>query len=178
MSKLLLSASIISALFFITTSHAALSNELKAHVHGQAQLMLAVEHDKIDFKLISPAESLLGFEHQPTTLLEFKKIADVKQLLEVHSNIFQFNGSDCQIQALNIDTSQIMNNGRHQHAHAHKDIIVNYQLKCHRSIEATSVTLKLFKHFPTLKNINAMWITPSNQGAEQLNTKNTTLMLY
>ena len=48
-----------------------------AHVHGQAKLDMAVDQNQLLVMVQAPAESFLGFEYQPKTDAEKKKVQQV-----------------------------------------------------------------------------------------------------
>ena len=60
-----------------------------------------------------------------------------------------------------------------KHKSEHSDISVTYLLSCDETANLESVSVNLFKLFPRIEKIKAMWITEKRQGAELLDrTKN------
>ena len=41
------------------------ASSLDAHVHGEAELTIAFEGQRIEMQLVSPAANIFGFEHAP-----------------------------------------------------------------------------------------------------------------
>ena len=67
--KEIVSTFLIAVLCSLSLSFAlAQSSSLDAHVHGEAQLMIAIEGRDLEIQLRSPAVNIFGFEQEPNTL--------------------------------------------------------------------------------------------------------------
>jgi len=64
-----------------------------------------------------------------------------------------------------------------QYDSQHSDIKANYRFMCEQARDLESVSVELFNHFPGVENINAMWVTDSEQGSKQLNQNSNTFFL-
>lgn len=166
---------IISSLLLMT-SYKAIASGYHSHVHGLAEINIAMEQDKVDFQLIAPAESLLGFEHRASTAKEISEVEALKTYLSKQPNVIQFNGGKCQVGNVEIDTGDILNNSEHKHSHA--EIKANYQLSCDNTNDISSATVLLFQHYKTLEQINVMWLTTTKQGSTKLDENNTGIKFH
>ncbi|MFT7490792.1 MAG: hypothetical protein ACI80S_000373 [Pseudohongiellaceae bacterium] len=66
------------------------------HVHGEAELFIALEGSQILVELESPADNIIGFEHAPATPTQHQQLASSLALLEQHSTIITFEQVACQ----------------------------------------------------------------------------------
>jgi len=64
-----------------------------AHVHGIAQLNLALDAGDLYLELISPAANLVGFEHLPATAADQAKLAETVVMLEDGARLFRLSPS-------------------------------------------------------------------------------------
>ncbi len=64
-----------------------------AHVHGFASINLAIDGDELQIEFVSPAESIVGFEYEPSTAAERKAVADATALLRDPGKLFSLPAS-------------------------------------------------------------------------------------
>ncbi len=64
-----------------------------AHVHGIASINLAIEGDELEIEFVSPAESIVGFEYEPSTDAERKAVKDAIALLRDPEKLFALPAS-------------------------------------------------------------------------------------
>lgn len=50
-----------------------------AHQHGHADLQMAIDNERVDLLLLSPAYNLIGFEHKPRTDEQQQRVNDTEQ---------------------------------------------------------------------------------------------------
>lgn len=78
-----------------------------SHVHGQSELTLAVEDDRLEIGFESPAANLTGFEHRATTPEQVRTLEAVRTALESPQTLFTFTGSRCSLEHADIDTAAL-----------------------------------------------------------------------
>ena len=78
------------------------ASSLDAHVHGEAELTIAFEGQRIEMQLVSPAANIFGFEHAPKNDEQNEQVHRAKTILKSADTLFQFSGSDCK------NTSQVL----------------------------------------------------------------------
>ena len=59
-----------------------------AHVHGFATINLAIDDEELEIEFVSPAESIVGFEYEPSNAAERKAVADAIALLRDPAKLF------------------------------------------------------------------------------------------
>jgi len=166
---------ILTTLTLLIKADASTANQYSAHIHGHAELTIAIDNNNIDLKLITPAESLLGFEYKAKTANEISKVVALKKHLSKHVNVIIFNNSNCHTTHSNVDTGDILTNDHHDHENilSHNEITVTYQFHCDKASNISSASVKLFEHYTGLERIDVMWLTSNQQGSIELDMKNT-----
>ncbi len=53
----------------------------------------------------------------------------------------------------------------------HSEIVANYQYRCDSNSSLSSITVTLFKFFPNIHKVHAMWVNQAGQGAVTLTAK-------
>ena len=196
-----LNAIIASVLGWMLAAPAALyAASLDAHVHGVAELTIAIEGKSLEVQFASPAMNLVGFEHKATTAEQIATVKKVETQLNESDALFVITGNACKPAKAVIDVSSLKGDGdshsdekhghekhKHDHGHAHNhahdqhheaepddshsEITAHYQFECKNETAVSSIAVQLFQRFPQIEKINAMWVTPTTQGAETLTAK-------
>ena len=176
-----------------------LMNANTPHTHVEATASIIIKNNKITIALSIPGESIVGFEHSPTTDDEVTQIQDATKQLETHSlfNFYEVSGilkkqtnlqpietsvnvdSPVQKQALNHDDHHHHNHDKHhsetkhkkQESHSNFDIKLSYFFNDASKIEL--IEASLLKLLPSLNKVNTIIITNTNQN-EFILTKNST----
>lgn len=174
-------------LFMISSSFLAEAENRashEAHVHGMAELTLALEKTMLEIQIESPAMNLIGFEHKAITMAEREAVKKAEALLLSSQRLFSFNGTRCDLRNVSVDISGVISNEHDDHEHHHKDyqeshseIIADYHFSCDSDKDLISVSVELFDQFPGVEKINAMWVTETQQGADTLNAEKRTIRL-
>lgn len=156
-----------------------------AHVHGLAELTLALEGNHLELNLVSPAANIVGFEHRATTPEQIQAVEQAKTTLESPGQLFVFAGTRCSLDAVMVDMAAVKHadkahhghdhEGEHHHGQGHKEydeghseISANYRFRCEHGAELASILVELPAQFPGIEKIQAMWVTESRQGAVEL----------
>ena len=72
------------------------------HVHGEAELTIALEGQSVAIEFKSPSANLLGFESAPQNAQELEAVNTVRTLLADYTNLVALNGGNCQQSSYNI----------------------------------------------------------------------------
>lgn len=64
-----------------------------AHVHGFASINLAIDDEELQIEFVSPAESIVGFEYEPSNATERKAVVDAIALLRDPAKLFALPAS-------------------------------------------------------------------------------------
>ncbi len=153
------------------------------HVHGTAQLTLALEGKELAIQLRSPADNVIGFEHPPTNETEQRRLQQAIQQLSNASAIFTLRDAAlCRAEPGRV-TSGLLSNTSHSEQsvtaqtqapvqnhdeHEHADFTVAYRWVCAQPQALGAIDVKLFALFSGFHAINAEWVSPTGQGAKTL----------
>lgn len=160
-----------------------------AHVHGLAELTLALEGNDLEMRLESPAANIVGFEHKASTAEQRRIVDKAKAILESSQQLFSFFGTSCTLKKAHADFAAVTGSNEHKHHRhddhhhhdedkdTHSEITAAYHFDCQQGSKLTSLSVNLFDHFSGFEKINVMWLTDTKQGAAKLTTASKTLHL-
>lgn len=140
-----------------------------SHVHGSGKLALAFDDKagKLEFKV--PAESLLGFEHEPKTDKDKKAVENLKTHFE--SEIANMVALDPQLNCkFKKDKVELVRKGKHA------DFIADFQVQCEKPVLGSSMIFD-FAKFKNLKKLEAIVLAGSVQKTVKVEQKPITLEL-
>ena len=169
------------------------SREKDSHEHGAANVMLAMEGEKLQLNFEVPSESLIGFEHFPKSQDQRWYFNEaIKTLLEP-SKLFSIPAdAECLLVGINVSQSLFAAKDEHgheekdEHGHEEKDehghdesekseihseFISKYHWNCEHLDEIDSIGSQLMNIFPRIEEIRVRWITKNNQGSIELESK-------
>ena len=90
-----------------------------AHVHGIAQLNVALEGNELMLELISPAANIVGFEHKPKNEEQIQVVEEANELLQHGEKLFVMtSGAQCSLHEAHVE-GDILHD--HEDAHAKHD---------------------------------------------------------
>ena len=178
------------------------SESLGAHVHGEAELMLAYEGGQLQMLLHSPAGNIVGFEHRVSSSEEQAALDVARSVLNTPEKLFVFD-APCILVEQNINVSALESLGpihddhkkqqdhhhEDEHSHAseheykegrdheseHTEILAEYTFKC--SGPVSGIRVELLNRFPGIEQLNFQWVTESGQGASELGQSNISVVL-
>lgn len=93
----------------------------QAHVHGSAELAIAMEAKEMSISFVSPAQSLLGFEHKASSEDEIAAVKKTMARLARVSTLFHFQGSGCKLVDNDIDVGELVDESSLSSQHSHDD---------------------------------------------------------
>ena len=79
----------------------------EAHVHGTAELTLAMEGNTLEIEIESPSINIVGFEHKANTPDQRRSVAQAKEALEQPNQLFAFSGPRCEIKNIAVDMTGV-----------------------------------------------------------------------
>ena len=183
--KEIVSTFLIAVLCSLSMSFAlAQSSSLDAHVHGEAQLMIAIEGRDLEIQLRSPAVNIFGFEQEPNTSAQWEEVHRAESLLNDVEQLFLFEGTSCAIISTDIDIPfaeghEDAVNDEHaheEHGHeedghdsheSHAEIMADYQFECDGD-SLTKIDVLFLEQFRGIESLDALWITERNQSISEL----------
>jgi len=138
-----------------------------AHVHGQAELLVAIDSRLMQIEFHSPAFNLLGFEHPPRNLQETEQLANAAQLLEQGDVLFSLpHQAGCKLQKVDTQIPFGQASAKDHEAHtaeAHADFSGHYLFDCQTPKELRQFKVKLFDLFPLIGEIQGQVISTNVQ---------------
>jgi len=161
-----------------------------AHLHGVAELTVAVEASAIEMMFTAPAASVVGFESKAASSEQLKAVEDAKLVLRDPFRLVTFVGKECDLVQAVVDLTAISSSQKDEHddhdaghddhdeghddhdsvddEESHSDIIAKYEFKC-----SSDDQLKKLKFGPDqllfgLDKVNVMWVSESGQGAAEV----------
>jgi hypothetical protein len=170
----------------------------KAHVHGVAQINVALEDDQLYIEFTSPGANIVGFEHQPKT--EEQKIAvhEAIATLKAGEKLFVMAPSaGASLMESDVDTGMKIDTGsesedRHEHEardhraekqkhnaehqkenehEQHSEFKAVYRFACKAPDKLSHMDVMLFRIFKGIEHIKVQILTPKKQTSVELNAK-------
>ncbi|MEM8497162.1 MAG: DUF2796 domain-containing protein [Pseudomonadota bacterium] len=153
----------------------------KPHVHGAAEITLAMEGHTLEIMLTSPAISVLGFENQARSDAQLQAVADAEKTLSNGADLFDFSGTQCTLLEADVDLSAVQaeqqsqdeHHDHHSSAHkepasSHSDISAHYRFSCAEKLQLKTVRFGSNSLPFGLESVGVHWVTDSTQGAATL----------
>lgn len=169
-------------------------HSLGAHVHGLGTLNIALENQRLELQLTSPAMNIVGFEYQPTTAADLQSIKAAQSNLSHAAELFVLSpAAQCRLTSVSIDNPLLTESDTHAHEHEHEhehesqpaaqiaehqhsDISAHYQYHCAKPARLNSIDLTgLFKQFSQTEKIQVQLIAGDHQQGAELSAQNTLL---
>ncbi len=106
-----------------SVAFAQTERDLDSHLHGAANLNVAVIASEVQLELSTPWNNLVGFEHAPSTDEQHVLVDEALALLNNPDELFSFNNATCSATEVVIDNSMGAEDGHDDHddEHAEKD---------------------------------------------------------
>ena len=183
---------IVLVCLFVSFQTSAQVRQKDSHEHGAANLMLAIEGDKLQIGIEVPSESLIGFEHFPKSRSDRENFNEAIKILSDPSKFFSTpDDAECLLTGLNVSQTLFSGEEEDEHGHEKKDehghddhdehghedsekgeihseFRSNYSWNCLHTDEIDSIGNKLFSFFPRIEEIRVNWITTSEQGSLEI----------
>ncbi len=149
-----------------------------AHEHGNAELQLAVEGNRIDLLFTSPAYNLLGFEHRARTGEQKAAVQETTRWLGA-TPLVDTTGPSCKVMEADVQ-HQSGADGHDHHDHGsghsgsehpestHTDFEVAQTLTCAGLGDGTTLSTPLIGRFPEIEHLSVEWVWSGGQGSGRL----------
>ena len=188
------------------TGSDAMIRQADSHVHGGAELALALDGRVVSVELETPLFNLLGFEHAPETESQRTDVIRAETSLSSPGTLFSFNSeAGCQAQAVSDvvlfdtedhdhdhDDGHDHNEEHHdddedghdhddENEHAdhsdHKEAVLTYAFECSSPERLTRFSTTLFEVFMNMDEIDIVYLGPQVQLSDELTTRKTSVSL-
>ena len=176
----------IKSKFFLVTTlllSTAAGAQHGAHVHGEAQLTIAVGDNELHVEFESPAANLVGFEHAPQNPEQQRALDVAAQQLASADHLLRIHGAQCRLQQVQVaapyshtgsHVDHTSHASREEHSE-HSSFRASYLFRCDTLAQLRTVDIALFASFPDIHEIKAQWLTPGQQGAAKLTAQHNEL---
>ena len=156
----------------------------QAHLHGYAELTLALEGSALEISFESPAANIVGFEHKHISNEQLQVIDSAQQILSSPSELFSLSAGNCSLTEMDTDFSALLENEKPTSNHSesakkdrHSEITAGYKYHCPQGKKLNTIRVNLINRFPRIEKIKAMWVTETKQGAVELTPKSNLIQI-
>lgn len=182
--------------------HDAPRRDVGAHLHGGAELAVALDGSTLFFELDTPMFNLTGFERSPQTPQERAELARSKAALSDPGNLFAMNTeagctanpSVAGLAALDVEAAGHDEHDEHdahdehgddhdaEHhddhdAESHRDIVLEFSFDCASPQALTGITVRLFDQFSRIEELETVYLDQTTQLSNRLSQGNPQLNL-
>lgn len=162
--------SLWAAVLWLSIGGAALAQG-RPHVHGIAELDIAIEAGKITLQLETPLDSLLGFERAPRGVAETRRAETAVAALKAADALFRFTPTaGCAVASVQLSSAALKlgtPDAADEHA-GHADLDATYVFNCTDAAKATEVDVGLFDAFIRMQSLKVEVATAKGQFKREL----------
>lgn len=155
---------IIFLMTLLINTSAMAKKALKAHVHGHAKLDMAIDGKTLYVELKSPAESILGFEHEPKSAKEKQTVKVIEMLWKTQlTSFFQLPQKGCKVQDPEFKLGHLdhSDEGHREHKHEeHAEIKATGLFVCPQPIREGKIGVSVIQQFPKIKSLKVNALLP------------------
>lgn len=170
---------ITGTLFFIGGSaDAAEKRQAHAHAHGAADLNIVVEGKKVTVEFRSPAEDIMGFEHEAKSDADKKKRdAAMNTIKERFGEMVVFDKKlGCKYQPGEVslvrtdDDPQDPNHGKgdHKKGAEHREVRATHHFICAQEPAGSRVRFAVSKMFPSIRDLKIQVLSGAKQSGAKI----------
>ncbi len=145
------------------------SHAHRAHEHGVAALMVAVDGPTLVVRLESPLDNLLGFERAPRSAEE-RAAADrlLARLTSGERVVTPTAAAGCTLVAATVDAPVLQGQTADD---GHAELAAQWRYQCRDPARLTGLHVGLFAAHPRLKRLEATVAGPRGQKAQRLTAR-------
>lgn len=158
------------------------------HVHGEAEIAVIVEGDKVSVSLMSAMYNITGFEHEPETDAQRDILNSAIAILDGGGQLFEINASAGCTSTLSRHSLKSEEDEASQHEHEdheaededhhhHRDLEADYEFTCEHPSRLRTMKMRLFEPFGNLQKVNAIVFLEDRQTAMEMTPSETSLPL-
>lgn len=163
--------------------------QAEEHVHGAAELAMALDGNTLSIVFESPLFNLVGFERAPATAEEESGLSAARERLADGASLFVMNedanceevsGSSQVGISIPVDDADHDDHDQeddhdedhdaaeHEQEEGHADVLAEYTFSCETPRRLDRIETGLFDAFPGLEEIETIYLGPSKQSAMTL----------
>jgi hypothetical protein len=172
--KNIATVSLVFFFLFVRTGSTAEKRHADTHVHGAAEMNIVVDGKKIVVEFRSPAEGVMGFEHEAKTDADKKKRdAAMKAVKERFSEMVVFDKKlGCRSQPGEIVVAKTdagdsndrkHGKGDHKKSGEHRELRATHNFTCNNDPAGSRVRFGVTKLFPNVHELKVQVLSGSKQ---------------
>jgi hypothetical protein len=159
-------------LFAAGSAPAAEKRHAHTHVHGAADMNIVVEGKKVTVEFRSPAEDIMGFEHEAKSEADIKKRdATMKTVKERFNEMVLFDKKlGCvfqpgEISLVRTDDAKDAKPGKgdHKKAGEHREVRATHHFICEQDPAGSRVRFAVTKMFPGIRDLKIQVLSGAKQ---------------
>jgi hypothetical protein len=133
----------------------------KAHVHGAAQISIAMEGLKGEVEFEAPADGVIGFESEARTAAQKKQVQDTLELLRKKGGelVLFPAASACKLTPKEVDV--------HREGANHAEVHAHYDLVCAKPLSG-EIRFGVTKMFPRTKEVKVTYVSDQTQKSARI----------
>lgn len=150
----------------------------EAHVHGVAEVNIAIDGSKADVEFRAPAESVMGFEHEAKSESDKKKRDAALRTVQTKMNQMVVFDPKLSCKFSEVKTAIVEEKGEpgktqsDKSAHGHKDqkktaehreVRATFSAACDKTLAGSRVTFGVHKTFPAIGEIKVQVLGDAKQ---------------
>ena len=153
------------------------------HEHGAANLTIAIDANKMEITLDSPADNIFGFEYFPSTDEDKKTVKNAVKQLKAASTLFTLpDAAKCYLDQVNVSSAMLeknhmdADNKKHndEHQYVHNDVDASWYFNCQSGENLDSITPHFFAVFsPRFKHLKVEWLTSAGASSKMITNDKT-----
>jgi len=135
-----------------------------AHVHGKAELTIAVDGPTVTVGMDAPLDSLLGFERAPRTDVEKNLVEQLAARLRAADHLFKLDAAaGCKLGPVQLDAPVIGLGKGEAPKDGHAELEASFAFNCASAAKVKAIDTELFEAFPNLRQVDVEIATPDGQ---------------
>ena len=147
---------------------AAEKRHSEAHVHGVAEINIAVEGSKADIEFRSPAESVIGFEHEAKSESDKKKReAALRTLQNKMNQMVLFDPKlSCKFsepKTTVVEAKEERSKEQSGKTGEHREVRATSSVRCDKPLAGSRVTFGVTKVFPEIYEVKVQVLSDTKQ---------------
>lgn len=169
---------VVSTLGWCVAGVSAPADHPTTHVHGQAELMIAVDGPALEVVFESPLDNLVGFERPPRTERQREAMRALGVRLREPQRLFQPTAAaECEATGIALDApgwpgewlnGRDTNAGVTPHRDGHAHLAATYSWRCAAPQRLQGIEVHLMDAFPTLRRVQVQVAGPRGQSSSEL----------
>jgi hypothetical protein len=159
-----IAAGLLLATFGSYAQGSAAAVHQHAHVHGVAQLGIAIQDKTVTISLESPLDSVIGFEHRANTPAQQSLIDALQARMKAPQDLFRFDpGAACTLTKSEAESAIFQPAPVGDASEEHADLDASFEYSCAHPDKLTMLDVGLFQAYPRLKRLDIEVATGQGQ---------------